>query len=77
MCQAIPRRVLKVAEPRAEVLVDGGPLWVATGGVPDLRVGEYVVVYAGQILDRMSNAEAEDILNFYDDLERMLEESLA
>ncbi len=40
-----------------------------------LEVGEYVVVYAGQALDRMSKDEAEELLAFYDGFEQMLEEA--
>ena len=76
MCQAIPRRILQVAEGRAEVLYDGRPTWVAADGIPDLRVGEYLVVYAGQALDRLPTAEAEEMLRFYDELERMVQEAV-
>jgi hydrogenase expression/formation protein HypC len=74
MCQAIPRRVLRVDGGRAEVDYDGKPTWVEASAVPNLVVGEYVVVYAGQALDRMATDEAEAMLQFYADLESMLEE---
>ena len=76
MCQAIPRRILQVAEGRAEVLYDGTPTWVAAHGIADLKVGEYLVVYAGQALDRLPTAEAEEMLRFYDELERMVQEAV-
>ena len=75
MCQAIPRRVLRTDGSRAEVDYDGVPTWVEAGGLADLAVGEYVVVYAGQALDRMPTDEAEAMLQFYADLEGMLEEA--
>lgn len=75
MCQAIPRKVLQVTEGRAEVLYDGKPQWVAVHDIPDLRTGEYLLVYAGQALERVSTDEAEEMLRFFDDLERMLEEA--
>ena len=75
MCQAIPRRVLQVADQRAEVLYDGAPIWVAAHGISDLQVGEYVVVYAGQALERLPTDEAEEMLRFYDELERMVQEA--
>jgi hydrogenase expression/formation protein HypC len=75
MCQAIPRKVLQIDGERAEVLYDGAPQWVAVRGIPDLAVDEYVVVYAGQALERMEVEEAEDILRFQEELERMLEEA--
>jgi len=75
MCQAIPRKILHVAEGKVEVLYDGEPRWVAVYGIPDLAVGEYVVVYAAQVLERMPNDEAEDLLRFLDELDVMLEEA--
>lgn len=75
MCQAIPREVLRVEGEKAEVLYDGAPLTVTVRGIDDLQVGEYVVVYAGQALERIPTEEAEEVLAFYDDLERMLEEA--
>lgn len=75
MCQAIPRKVLAVHGEKAEVLYDGAPLQVTVRGIENLAVGEYVVVYAGQALERIPTDEAEEVLAFYDDLERMLEEA--
>jgi hydrogenase expression/formation protein HypC len=69
MCLAMPRRVLRIDGERAEIEWDGEPLWVATVGTPDLTVGDYVLVHAGQILDRVSEAEAEEILALYASLE--------
>ena len=77
MCQAIPRQVLQVDGSRAEVDYDGVPIWVTAAGVADLQVGEYVVVYAGQALEKMDNAEAEEMLAWYASLESMLEEAEA
>ena len=77
MCQAIPRKVLQVDGERVEVDYDGRPMWVNAAAVPDLAVGEYVVVYAGQALERMDPKDAEELLAFYADLEGLLEEASA
>lgn len=77
MCQAIPRQVLQTADGQAEVLYDGQPTWVAVNGIDDLTAGEYVVVYAGQALERIPADEAEDLLRTLEELERMYEEGLA
>jgi hydrogenase expression/formation protein HypC len=69
MCLAMPRRVLRLDGERAEVEWDGEPLWVVAGDMPELAVGDYVLVHAGQILDRISADEAEQILALYADLE--------
>ena len=75
MCQAIPRKVLRTDGDRVQVDYEGQPTWVSALGLPDLVVGEYVVVYAGQALDRMSKDEAEELLAFYAGFEQMLEEA--
>ena len=75
MCQAIPRRVLELDGDRLLVDHDDRPTWVHGAGLPDLRVGDYVVVYAGQALERMEQAEAEELLAFYASLEDLLEEA--
>ena len=75
MCQAIPRRVLQVEGERVQVDHDGEATWVHAVAVPDLEVGDYVVVYAGQALERMQQAEAEEMLAFYASLEGLLEEA--
>ena len=76
MCQAIPRKVLQVADGRAEVLSGGRRVWVAIHGLPDLRAGEYVVVYAGHAIERMPVDDAEAVLRFYEEVERMVEEAV-
>ena len=75
MSQAIPRKVLRTDGLRVEVDYDGRPTWVEARALPDLAVGEYVVVYAGQALERMPTDEAEAMLEFYAGLEGMLEEA--
>jgi hydrogenase maturation factor len=60
-----------------EVDYDGVPTWVTAAGITDLEVGEYVVVYAGQALEKLDTAEAEEMLAWYADLETMLEEAEA
>lgn len=76
MCQAIPRPVLQVSGDRAEVLYDGVPTWVTVQGIPDLAAGEYVVVYAGNALERLAAADAEEMLAFLSGLEQMLAEAV-
>jgi hydrogenase expression/formation protein HypC len=75
MCQAIPRRVLQVEDDRLLVDYDERPTWVHAVGLDDLEVGDYVIVYAGQALERMEPAAAEELLAFYASLEGLLEEA--
>jgi hydrogenase assembly chaperone HypC/HupF len=75
MCQAIPRKVLQVADDQAEVMYDGEPRWVHLQGMTGLQPGDYVIVYAEQVLEQMPAEEAEDILRFQAELEAMLGEA--
>jgi hydrogenase assembly chaperone HypC/HupF len=72
LCQAIPRKVLQICDDQAEVMYDGEPRWVHLQGMTGLEPGDYVVVYAEQVLEQMPPDEAEDILRFYEELEQML-----
>lgn len=69
MCLAVPRRVLRIDGDRVEVDWDGEPLWVSAAGVANLESGEHVLVHAGQVLDRISAEDAEQILALYASLE--------
>lgn len=75
MCQTVPRLVLRVAGPRAEVDYDGRPTWVDARLIEDLQPGEYVAVYAGAALERLPEELALELLSFGDELERMLAEA--
>ncbi|MHB8574512.1 MAG: HypC/HybG/HupF family hydrogenase formation chaperone [Dehalococcoidia bacterium] len=73
MCQAIPREVIELTDGRAQVLIGGCPTWVLTQAMPDLRLGEYVVVHAGQALERMPRDEAEALLQEIAELDAMFD----
>ena len=75
MCQAIPRKVLQLDGERILVDYDGEPTWVTATSLEGVEIGQYVVVYAGQALERMDSAEAEEMLAWYANLESMLEEA--
>jgi len=75
MCQAIPRRILAVEPERLQVDYDGSPRWVMAHGLRELSEGDYVVVYAGQALERMDTAEAEEMLAWHAELESLMEQA--
>lgn len=74
MCQAIPRQVLSVKDGRAEILVSGEYAWVSTVELPDLTPGEYILAYAGVAIQRVSQEEAEELLNFLESLDELFAE---
>ena len=70
--QIVPRLVLRVDSQRAEVDYDGRPAWVDCRPIDGLQPGEYVNVYAGVALERLSQELALELLAFNQELERLL-----
>ncbi len=73
MCQAIPRKVLRIEGDRLEVLVDDAPAWVDGFGIAGLVPGDYVVVYAGAVVQQVSEEEALEILEFLKEMDAMFD----
>jgi hydrogenase expression/formation protein HypC len=77
MCLAVPGEVLSIAEiddtPMAEVDFGGVRKQVCLQYIPDVQVGEYVMVHVGFAIQRLDEAAAQETLA---NLERlgMLEE---
>ncbi|MBL6989457.1 MAG: HypC/HybG/HupF family hydrogenase formation chaperone [Bacteriovoracaceae bacterium] len=66
MCLAIPVKVVDIRDDMmAKVEKDGVKLDVATMLVEDLKVGEYVLVHAGFIIERLTLEDAQDKLDLY------------
>lgn len=59
MCMAIPARVLALNEERARVQSDLQEIEVGRLFVPELDVGDWVLVNMGQIITRLTPEEAE------------------
>ena len=63
MCLAVPGRVAEIRGRAAEVDYGGG--LVREAGLdllPEVRVGDYVLVHAGYAIGRLDRAEAEETL---------------
>lgn len=58
MCLTAPARVLSVAAGDAVIEMDGRQRRASTLVVPDVTVGEWVLVGAGSILRRLDETEA-------------------
>lgn len=65
MCLAIPARVITIEEMMAKVDMMGNERTVGTHLVPEVKVGEYVLVHAGfaiEIIDEQIAKETEELL---------------
>ena len=65
VCQAIPRRLLEVDGITGRIDRDGVSSEVNLTQVPGVARGDYVIVYAGMALERVSAEDAAMLLEFY------------
>jgi hydrogenase assembly chaperone HypC/HupF len=70
MCLTAPARVVAVDEEGATVLLGGRERRASTLVVPELAVGDWVIVAAGTILERLDRHEAERIAAAVDEAYR-------
>lgn len=69
MCLIVPARVLRVGVQTADIeLPDGTRATVNAALTPDLRVGQYVLVDRGLVLEVIETEEAQAILALYAEL---------
>lgn len=74
MCVAAPGEVVTVRADEAEVIVSGRRRRVSTLLVPDVAVGEFVLISSGMITDRLSEEEARARIGLFDELLEVLDE---
>ena len=68
MCVVMPGKVIEVYEKDALVDFSGNRVRAIAGLVP-VAVGDYVLVHAGCILQRLSAGEAQDLMDLFEELE--------
>lgn len=61
MCVAIPGKVIAIEEGQATVDFSGNRVFAYIGLVP-AKVGDYVLVHAGCVIQTMKQQEAEEIM---------------
>ncbi len=68
MCVAIPGRVIEVGDKDALVDFNGNRVRAVAGLVP-IAAGDYVLVHAGCILQKLAKREADDMMELFHELE--------
>ncbi len=68
MCVAIPGKVIAIEEGQATVDFSGNQLSAYIGLVP-AKVGDYVLVHAGCVIQTMKQQEAEEIIELMSGME--------
>lgn len=78
MCLAIPGKVLEIdtaVQPTMGIVSFGGiQKRVCLEWIPDLKVGEYVIVHVGFAISRMNEEEAQETIKLLEDMAGGLEE---
>lgn len=69
MCVALPGKVVEIYEKDALVDFSGNRVRAISGLVP-LSVGDYVLVHAGCILQKLSVGEARDMIELFEEIEQ-------
>ncbi len=72
MCLAVPMKLVERKDELGVVELGGVRREVHLGFVPDLAIGDYVLVHAGFVIERLQPEQAEEDLRL---LSRLLEES--
>jgi hydrogenase expression/formation protein HypC len=71
MCLAVPMKLVERNGDRGVVELGGVHREVHLGFVPDLEIGDYVLVHAGFVIERLQKEQAEEDLKL---LSRLLED---
>lgn len=67
MCVALPGKVIKIGEKDALVDFNGNQV-TARSGLVDIKEGDYVLVHAGCILQKVAAEEAESLAVLMEDV---------
>jgi hydrogenase expression/formation protein HypC len=71
MCLAIPGKVVAIENCRAEVMIGTNLLRVGLNLVADIHVGDYVLIHAGYVLDKIDEQEALQVQTLLEELQSM------
>ena len=75
MCLAVPAQVLSIDGDFAQVDFGGASKKVCVTLLPDLKVGEYVIVHTGYAIERMKAEEAKKTLALFEEMAQMVAET--
>ncbi len=70
MCLAVPVRILKKIDDNTVLVESRGASLVANIAlIKDLAPGDYGLIHAGFIIEKITKASAEELLSFYGEME--------
>ncbi|MCD8391085.1 MAG: HypC/HybG/HupF family hydrogenase formation chaperone [Firmicutes bacterium] len=70
MCVAVPAKVTKIENNTATVEVDGNRV-TANIGLVDVKEGDYVLIHAGLVIQKVMRNEAEEMAELFNTLKEL------
>jgi len=69
MCLAVPLKLVEISDDGCMGTVDAGgsPMPVGLDLVPDVKLGDYVLVHAGMAIEVLEESEARETLKLYEE----------
>jgi len=74
MCLAVPHKIIKMLD-KNRAIASAGPVEVEirTDIVPDLAIGDMVLVHAGFAIEKLVGTEGEEICTLWEELREVME----
>jgi len=69
MCLAVPMKVISIDDDRATCVIGDVERKVRLSLLPEVHVGEYVIVHAGYAIQILDEKEAQETLQLFADLQ--------
>ncbi len=66
MCLAFPGKIIEINNQQATADFNGVQKNVNISLVPDIKIGEYVIVHAGFAIEQLTTQDAWEVLKEYD-----------
>jgi hydrogenase expression/formation protein HypC len=70
MCLAVPMKVLKIENNKAVVELEGITRKARVDLIPDLKVGDYVIVHAGFAIEKIDEKMAKEVQEVFREIEK-------
>ena len=74
MCLAVPAEVLSIDGDYAQVDFGGASKRICVSLLPDLEVGEYVIIHTGYAIEKLNEEEAKKTLALFEEMAQMAAE---
>ena len=69
MCLAVPGKIVEIKNKEAKIDMNGVCVKAGTDLVDDVKIGDFVIVHSGFILQKMSLEEAEKTLELFEQMQ--------